>query len=268
MAKITGIGGVIRGKSGPNVYRVSKGVQVMSQYNPNPNNPNSDAQLDRRSIFTTAVTLAKAAYLNDTIGRFFRSVSYSDRSLLISKMLKKNINIVSPVNGRLVMGIGSFTNNWNAGFPSFGNILGEMATDEIKVTVSVPNDDSTPPIKGGFIVRVLRPLPEMSEDDCLVASVPTVTQVQAKYLVPDEGVEITQGSEGTFSFSPSEFDYEWLFPWYQVPEGQEITEASPYQAYFFIPVSSVYQGIGLQAEVDGALCSIGNIEYIYQKPTP
>lgn len=49
MAKISGISGTLAGKVGNIVYSVLKGVNVARQYNPEPYNPNSPAQVEARA---------------------------------------------------------------------------------------------------------------------------------------------------------------------------------------------------------------------------
>lgn len=88
MAKITGQGGMLQGKSGPNVFRVSRGVQIMQAYNPNPNNPRSPKQTDRRLIFGDAVRMAKAFYDNPVTGEIWKKSQYKPRNLAVSEALK------------------------------------------------------------------------------------------------------------------------------------------------------------------------------------
>ena len=96
MAKITGLSGMIRGKVGPNVFRISRGVQVVSQYNPNPNNPRSPAQQDQRAIFGQAAGLVKSMYDDKVTGQLVRAVQYKPRHKLMSATLRNKRIVVRP----------------------------------------------------------------------------------------------------------------------------------------------------------------------------
>lgn len=267
MAKITGMGGVIRGKSGPNVYRISKGVQVMSQYNPNPNNPNSDAQQDRRQIFGSAVKMAKAAYDNNTIGHLFKSVSYSDRNLLVSKILNRNIVQPGGPDKRLMVSPPSLINNWVPGFRTPKDVLGTLAGVDLTITYDIPDDDTTPPVSKGFIVRYVRPEPDMSLDDILVYNVPGYDMIQAFEV--DFSPAIGQGQKGEAEIDLTGLPFiPTLAPAFiALTPGHELDTGYIFGCWFFIPLSTVYQGVGLQIEIDGVFYSVGEMSYIYQKPT-
>lgn len=58
MAKMSGITGKLQGKYGNAVFRVRRGVQVMAQYNPVVDNPNTDKQVSARSRWKLISQLA------------------------------------------------------------------------------------------------------------------------------------------------------------------------------------------------------------------
>lgn len=58
MAKMSGITGKLQGKYGNAVFRVRRGVQVMAQYNPTVENPNTDKQIQARAKWKLVSQLA------------------------------------------------------------------------------------------------------------------------------------------------------------------------------------------------------------------
>lgn len=58
MAKMSGLTGKLQGKYGNAVFRVRRGVQVMAQYNPNIDNPNTDKQIAARARMKLMAQLA------------------------------------------------------------------------------------------------------------------------------------------------------------------------------------------------------------------
>lgn len=58
MAKVFGLTGKMKGKYGNAVFRIRRGTQVMAQYNPVVDNPNTDKQVSARSRFKVISQLA------------------------------------------------------------------------------------------------------------------------------------------------------------------------------------------------------------------
>lgn len=66
MAKMYGITGKMSGKMGAAVFRIRKGQQLVTQYNPNVSNPNTRGQQDQRATFKLLTQLA--AIMSPTLG--------------------------------------------------------------------------------------------------------------------------------------------------------------------------------------------------------
>lgn len=49
MAKVYGMNGLVSGRRGNDVFAISSGVQIVRQYNPNPLNPKTEAQVEARA---------------------------------------------------------------------------------------------------------------------------------------------------------------------------------------------------------------------------
>lgn len=268
MAKITGMSGMIRGKSGPNVYRVSRGIQIMQQYNPNPNNPRSPKQTDRRLIFGDAVRMAKAFYDNPVTGQIWKASQYKPRNLAVSEAMRNPV--LSPVEGTELtrLAAGNINQNWTSGFDMFGNITGEYDSDEWKFTVELENLESNQPIIGLVIILFTRPGYGNSEDDNLVYKLPNKPLVQARTefvgnpIYPGETVGISVDEiESQFNYASTQTPPELEMP----PAGgiEMLGKTAVNRAWFAIPLTLENTGKGLRMEIDGRMVTLGNMQYIW-----
>lgn len=91
MAKMSGITGKLQGKYGNAVFRVRRGVQVMAQYNPNVENPNTEKQVAARARMKL---MAQLAAIYASIIAIPREGSKTPRNLFT----KENYKLSSFVN--------------------------------------------------------------------------------------------------------------------------------------------------------------------------
>ena len=268
MAKITGISGMIQGKVGPNVYRVTRGVQVVSQYNPNPNNPNSPGQIAQRSIFGSAVKLAKACYDDSVTGRIFKSVSYKQRNALISAILEDNPR-TQTITGSpdIVVNIDEIKETWVPGFGEV-NATAEISSENLKVNITTTIDGTMPSIAGAIIVKVSRPVPGMSLDDSIIYNLPM--EAIAQGIVSLFDVPVEPGELDALELPLVDFAYAPSFgPKYAMPTKAQGFGGDAYSTrwWFIIPFSTEYLGAGLRLEMDGVLYTFGKMQTLWSAPT-
>lgn len=268
MAKITGMGGMVRGKSGPNVYRISRGVQIMQAYNPNPNNPRSPKQTDRRLIFGDAVRMAKAFYDNPLTGKIWKKSQYKPRNLAVSEALREPN--LSPVPGTELtqLAAANINQNWTSGFDMFGRIIGSRAEDGWSFTIELDNLQTNQPIAGLVVILYTRPGFKNSEDDNLVYRLPNKPLVQAYpgfFMNPVEA-----GSDDGFIISDLEFEFKYTStntpPHFEMPDpGAENTlgKEAVNRAWFAIPLTLENTGKGLRMEIDNKMVTLGDMQYIW-----
>lgn len=270
MAKITGLGGMLRGKSGPNVFRVSRGVQIMQQYNPNPNNPRSPKQEDRRLMFGDAVRQAKAFYDNPVTGQVWKRAQYKPRNLAVSAALK-NPN-VSPVEGTELtrLAAANLNQNWTGGFDFFGRITGEYDGEKLKFRMLLKPVETNQPITGLIIILYARPGYKNSSDDNMVYNLPDKPLVQAKAVLWTN--EIKPGSSHVINSLGDEFKFLYASsaitaPEFEMPEiekYEELGEIAVNRAWFAIPLTQENTGKGLRMEINNRMFTLGNMQYIWK----
>jgi len=93
MAQLFGLTGKMKGKYGNAVFRIRRGQQVMAQYNPVVDNPNTDKQVNARSRFKLMAQLA-AAYA--PIIAILRDGAVTPRN----QFVQKNFNLSASANGK------------------------------------------------------------------------------------------------------------------------------------------------------------------------
>lgn len=265
MAKITGLSGMIRGKVGPNVFRVSRGVQVVSQYNPNPANPRSPAQQDQRAIFGQAAGLTKAMYDDQVTGKLVRAVQYKPRHKLMSATLK-NKRIVDRPFQTPMLAVDSLAQNWISALPLLQSYYADMAEGNIKVTAEVPMDGTAVQLDGFIVIVVAQPEPEMSQDDITAYRLPPepIAQGIVKFL----GEPAKPGDSAVAEFTLSEFKYiisnlsEWPMPAWEDKNRKDIIDGQM-RGYFVIPLSEVDTGHGLRVELNGRMVSVGHMQLLW-----
>ena len=268
MAKITGMSGMIRGKSGPNVFRISRGVQIMQAYNPSPNNPRSPKQTDRRLIFGDAVRMAKAFYDNPLTGLIWKKSQYKPRNLAVSRALREPN--LSPVPGTELtqLAAANINQNWTSGFDLFGKITAEPDDDGWTFTLMSDNLQTNQPIIGIVVILYTRPGYKNSEDDNLVYRLPNKPLVQAypgfftAPIIPGEGGEV--------SIFEAEFKFDYTStstpPAFEMPtEGDSgnIGKIAVNRAWFAIPLTLENTGKGLRMEIDNKMVTLGNMQFIW-----
>lgn len=269
MAKITGMGGMVRGKSGPNVFRVSRGVQIMQQYNPNPNNPRSPKQSDRRLIFGDAVRMAKAFYDNPVTGQIWKRAQYKPRNLAVSAALKNPI--ISKVEGSELtrLAAANINQNWTSGFDMFGELTGAVSTNGWMVNMVVDSLETNQPIIGLIIILYTRPGYKNSTDDNMVYNLPDKPLVQA--VVVKKESPVTAGNNATFSVGDN-FKFAYASsnigtPEFEMPDPGEyanLGEVAVNRAWFAIPLTLENTGKGLRMEIDGSMVTLGNMQFIWK----
>lgn len=275
MAKITGMGGMVRGKSGPNVFRVSRGVQIMQQYNPSPNNPRSPKQTDRRLIFGDAVRQAKAFYDNPVTGEIWKRSEYKPRNMAVSEALR-DPNI-SPVEGTELsrLAAANINQNWTSGFDLFGEIVGAQSDENfIKFTCNLQPQETNQPVIGMVIILYTRPGYNFSPDDNMVYNLPKKPLVQAVAVWKEE--PIVPGGSGVFDVPKAGVvDFKFVYtgssignPEFTMPEidkYEELGEVAVNRAWFAIPLTLENTGKGLSMEIDGRMVTLGAMQYIWKK---
>ena len=268
MAKITGMSGMIRGKSGPNVFRVSRGIQIMQQYNPNPNNPRSPKQTDRRLIFGDAVRMAKAFYDNPVTGEIWKKSQYKPRNLAVSEAMRDPV--LSRVEGTELtqLAAGNLNQNWTSGFDMFGYITGEGEEDGWTFTVQLEPQGTNQPIVGLVIILYTRPGYGNSQDDNLAYKLPDKPLVQATTVFKEDPV--TPGGSGFFTLSGDDFKFDYAYsgtnPRFQMPGHDEqgiLYAEAVNRAWFAIPLTLENTGKGLRMEIDGRMVTLGEMQYIW-----
>ena len=268
MAKITGLSGMIQGKVGPTVYRVSRGVQVASQYNPNPANPRSPAQTNQRSVFGSGVQLAKSVYDDAVLGPLFKSVQYKQRTNLISKILN-NVRLIVPVPDKPgLTAIDSLTENWIPGFEEVLITANEEATN-LEISISPADDGAIPSIAGAIVVCSARAVPGMSLDDMMVYGVTDHPVSQAKVYWFDEVV--APGEMNRLMVPLEDFEYtspiapKFVMP--KIGQGREgfddLVDAEYIRCWFVIPLSYDYDGFGLRLTIDDQLVTVGKMQILW-----
>lgn len=268
MAKITGMSGMIRGKSGPNVFRISRGVQIMQAYNPNPNNPRSPKQTDRRLIFGDAVRMAKAFYDNPVTGEIWKKSQYKPRNLAVSEAMR-NANL-SPVEGTELtrLAAANLNQNWTSGFDMFGCITGKWDGEGWSFEVDLEPLRTNQPIAGIVIILYTRPGYGNSEDDNFVHKLPNKPLVQAvSAFFP---TPVLPGNVDTLNFE--DFDFTPDYASTQTPPALEMPDPTmPFElgkeavnrAWFAIPLTLENTGKGLRMEIAGRMVTLGAMQYIW-----
>lgn len=266
MAKITGLGGMIRGKVGPNVFRVSRGVQVVQQYNPNPANPRSPAQQDQRAIFGQAAGLVKAMYDDKVTGQLVRAVQYKPRHKLMSATLK-NKRIVDRPFQTPMLAVDSLAQNWLSALPILNNCGALVADDRVKIQATVPRDGTAVQIDGFIMIVVAQPEPEMSHDDIDVFGLPPEPIAQG--LVEFFNEPALPGTTAAAEFEVPDFKYignvsaEWPLPSIEVQNRNEIKDGQM-RGFFVIPLSEIDTGHGLRLELNGRMVSVGHMQLLWE----
>jgi len=268
MAKITGLSGMIQGKVGPTVYRVSRGVQIASQYNPNPANPRSPAQNNQRSIFGSGVQLAKSVYDDAVLGPLFKSVQYKQRTNLISKVLQNAREIYPAPDKPGLTAIDSLTENWIPGFETI-MAVGAAVTDNLEVTIYLSEDGSLPSIAGAIVVCATRPVPGMSPDDMFIYGLADHAVSQGNVYWADP--IIAPGENGKIVVPFADFAYtpqigsKFVMP--TMAQGRagfdDLTGAEFIRCWFVIPLSFDYDGFGLRTTVDGKEVTVGKMQILW-----
>lgn len=271
MAKITGLGGMLRGKSGPNVFRVSRGVQIMQAYNPNPNNPRSPKQTDRRLIFGDAVRQAKAFYDNPVTGEIWKKSQYKPRNLAVSEAMRNPVLSAIPGTELTRLAAANLNQNWTSGFDMFGKIMGDTKADGWSFTLSLDDLESNQPIIGMIIILYTRPGYKNSADDNLVYKLPNKPLVQAypgwfiNSVIPGEsGSVIINESEFTFQYATTNQP-----PIFEMPESLDLdrfdrlSKEAVDRAWFAIPLTLENTGKGLRMQIDNKTVTLGSMQYIF-----
>lgn len=269
MAKITGMGGMVRGKSGPNVYRISRGVQIMQAYNPNPNNPRSPKQTDRRLMFGDAVKMAKAFYDNPVTGQIWKRSEYKPRNMAVSEALREPN--VSPVEGTDLtrLAAANLNQNWTSGFDMFGTIEGANVEEIWNFTVKLDPVETNQPIIGLIIMLYTRPGYKNSTDDNMVYNLPDKPLVQAIALWQENPV--MPGGSKVFKVMHTDFKFLYASSYFgepilEMPERLEFDRLGPEavnRAWFAIPLTLENTGKGLRMEIDGRIVTLGAMQYIW-----
>lgn len=268
MAKITGLSGMIRGKVGPNVFRISRGVQVVSQYNPSPNNPRSPSQQDQRAIFGQAAGLTKAMYDDEITGKLVRAVQYKPRHKLMSETLKNKRVIDRPFQTPM-LAVDSLAQNWRSALPLLryygASVSG--ADNSIKVQAQIPNDGTSVQLDGFIMIVVAQPEPEMSYDDRQVFGLPPEPIAQGVVTFLNEPA--MPGTTAMAEFTANQFQYIGEFQnglWPLPPcDDQSRTEIEDGQmrCFFIIPLSDIDTGLGLRIELNGRMVSVGHMQLLW-----
>lgn len=264
MAKITGLSGMIRGKVGPNVFRVSRGVQVVQQYNPNPANPRSPAQQDQRAIFGQAAGLVKAMYDDEVSGKLVKSVQYKPRNILMSKTLQ-NKRIVERPFQTPMLAVDSLAQNWLSALPMLVNYGADVTEDSIKVQALIPDDGTSVQLDGFIMVVVAQPEPEMSVDDMSAYGLPPEPIAQGIVKFLDEPA--MPGTTAVADYQKSDFKYIGALPFWPLPPTDEqrrddITDGQM-RGFFIIPLSEIDTGRGLRLELNGRMVSVGHMQLLW-----
>lgn len=271
MAKITGLSGMIQGKVGPTVYRVSRGVQIASQYNPNPSNPRSPAQIDRRSIFSSSVRLAKSVYDDAFIGPLFKSKQYKQRTQLIGLILSSGRFIHYVPDEPSITTKSSLVHNWIPGFENIP-IVGDASDTELTVSISPEADGAQPSIAGAIVVCTTGPTPDLSIDDLLVFGFPD--HVVSQGVLKWASSVIVPGSSANLVFPLADFAYgsstggSYVMP--TASQGRAgfsaLMNADRWKCWYVIPLSYDYDGFGLRTVIDGVAVTVGKMQLLYKKP--
>lgn len=270
MAKITGLSGMIRGKVGPNVFRISRGVQVVSQYNPSPNNPRSPSQQDQRAIFGQAAGLTKAMYDDEITGKLVRAVQYKPRHKLMSETLKNKRVIDRPFQTPM-LAVDSLAQNWSSALPLIpyygASVSGTGSEISIKVQADIPNDGTSVQLDGFIMIVVAQPEPEMSYDDMQVFGLPPEPIAQGVVTFLNEPA--MPGTTAMAEFTADQFQYIgefqdgfWPFPPCDDQSRTEI-EDGQMRGFFIIPLSDIDTGHGLRIELNGRIVSVGHMQLLW-----
>ena len=270
MAKITGLSGMIRGKVGPNVFRISRGVQVVSQYNPSPNNPRSPSQQDQRAIFGQAAGLTKAMYDDEITGKLVRAVQYKPRHKLMSETLKNKRVIDRPFQTPM-LAVDSLAQNWSSALPLmtfYGATLNDLGSDNIiKVQAEIPNDGTSVQLDGFIMIVVAQPEPGMSYDDMSVYGLPPEPIAQGLVMFFDEPA--MPGETAVTEFQSSQFKYIgdfnngfWPMPPADAQNRNDIKNGQM-RGFFLIPLSEIDTGHGLRMEINGRMVSVGHMQLLW-----
>ena len=268
MAKITGMSGMIRGKSGPNVFRVSRGIQIMQQYNPNPNNPRSPKQTDRRLIFGDAVRQAKAFYDNPVTGLIWKKSQYKPRNLAVSEAMRNPV--LSPVPGTELtqLAAGNLNQNWTSGFDMFGYIQAEYDSEEWSFVLDLENVGTNQPIIGLVVILYARPGFGNSEDDNKMMKLPDKPLVQAQTEFFQSPV--LPGGSGSLSIEASELGLDYgssdTPPKFEMPSNflyNQLATIAVNRCWFAIPLTLENTGKGLRMEINGRMVTLGSMQYIW-----
>lgn len=266
MAKITGLSGMIRGKVGPNVFRISRGVQVVSQYNPSPNNPRSPAQQNQRAIFGQAAGLTKAMYDDEITGKLVRAVQYKPRHKLMSETLKNKRVIDKPFQTPM-LAVDSLAQNWSSALPIITSCGAEKSENGITVTADIPNDGTNVQIDGFIMIVVAQPEPEMSADDMSVYGLPPepIAQGLVKFLAEPA----LPGGTAECEFGLDDFKYigdigiTWPMPPSDERNRDEIKDGQM-RGFFIIPLSEIDTGHGLRIELNRRMVSVGHMQLLWR----
>lgn len=268
MAKITGMSGMIRGKSGPNVFRVSRGVQIMQAYNPNPNNPRSPKQSDRRLIFGDAVRQAKAFYDNPVTGQIWKKSQYKPRNLAVSAAIKNNILSEVPGTELTQLAAGNLNQNWTSGFDMFGRIMGEYEEESWKILVELQPQETNQPIIGLVVILYTRPAYGSSADDNAVYKLPDKPLVQA--TVGFFNNPVTPGGSQQLIVPEADFKFDYAStqdpPHLEMPDAtqfEELGKEAVNRAWFAIPLTLENTGKGLRMEIENKTVTLGAMQYIW-----
>lgn len=270
MAKITGMSGMVRGKSGPNVYRVTRGVQVMQQYNPNPNNPRSPKQTDRRLIFADAVRMAKAFYDNPVTGDIWKKTQYKPRNLAVSEALREPN--LSTIEGTELtrLAAANINQNWTSGFDMFGNITGTNSEGDWKFNCLLETQETNQPIIGIMVILYARPGYNYSEDDNMVYDLPAKPLVQAIAMWKED--PIVPGGSYIFQLRSDDFKFGYdssnlSTPTLGMPpvgEADKLGKIAINRAWFAIPLTLENTGKGLRMEINNRMVTLGPMQYIWE----
>ena len=267
MAKITGLSGMIRGKVGPNVFRISRGVQVVSQYNPSPNNPRSPSQQDQRAIFGQAAGLTKAMYDDEITGKLVRAVQYKPRHKLMSETLKNKRVIDRPFQTPM-LAVDSLAQNWSSALPLMAYYGASISGSDnsIKIQVEIPNDGTNVQLDGFIMIVVAQPEPEMSYDDMQAFHLPPEPIAQG--LVTFLNAPALPGEIAVAEFHIDQFTYigdlgtDWPMPGTDEQNRSEIKDGQV-RGFFIIPLSEVDTGHGLRIELNGRIVSVGHMQLLW-----
>jgi len=269
MAKITGMSGMIRGKSGPNVFRISRGVQIMQAYNPNPNNPRSPKQTDRRLIFGDAVRMAKAFYDNPVTGEIWKKSQYKPRNLAVSEAMR-NANL-SPVEGTELtrLAAANINQNWTSGFDMFGSFSGEYVDTGWLISLDLKPIETNQPIAGLIVILYSRPGYGNSQDDNMVYNLPDKPLVEAGAMFFAD--PINAGGFGTCETSSNGIKFMYASsatpPDFEMPDVDsqfELGTVAVNRAWFAIPLTLENTGKGLRMEIGGRMVTLGAMQYIWR----